>query len=53
MTGDESPLTSGIIALTGILVTSFQTISFSVLVGTTSVPGEGGGLVKIVGTTVS
>jgi len=42
-------LTPEIVALYGTLVTSFQNVFFAVLVGTTSVPGEGGGLVEIAG----
>ena len=49
MTGSESELTPEIIALYDTLISNFQNIFFSVLVGTTSVPGEGGGSVEIVG----
>ena len=42
-------LTPAIVGLYGTLVSSFQTVFFAVLVGTTSVPGEGGGSVEIEG----
>ena len=42
-------ITPEIIGLYGTLVSSFQTVFFAVLVGTESVPGEGGGSVEIAG----
>ena len=47
MPGSESQLTPEILYDT--LIFNFQNIFFSVLVGTTSVPGEGGGSVEIAG----
>ena len=46
----EGQLTPEIIALTNTLFSSFLNIFFAALIpGTTSVPGEGGGLVEIAG----
>ena len=42
-------ITPEIVALYGTLVTSFTTVFFAVLVGQTSVEGEGGGSVEIAG----
>ena len=50
MPAEESRLTPEIIAIYGTIVSSFQNIFFAALIpGTTSVPGEGGGLVEIAG----
>ena len=50
MSAEESQLTPEIITLTNTLFSSFLNIFFAALIpGTTSVPGEGGGLVEIAG----